>query len=164
MVFPFEKMVGVIRVVSGYTGGHTDSPTYEEVCTHATGHYEAVQITFDPALVPYERLLEEYWRQIDPTDPGGQFFDRGQSYQTAIFYHTQEQKQKAEASKKALEESSRFGKPVVTKIIPASIFYPAEGCHQGYHHKNPGHYNMYRSGSGRDAFIEKHWGKRSTDG
>lgn len=164
MVSPFEKMEGVLRVVSGYTGGHKENPSYKEVCSHATGHYEAVQITFDPAALTYERLLDMFWGQIDPTDPGGQFHDRGQSYQTVIFYHNQEQKQKAEASKMALEASGRFDRPVATKILPASNFYPAEDYHQDYHHKNPGHYSQYRRGSGRDAFIEKHWGQRRTNG
>ncbi|AMA71508.1 MULTISPECIES: peptide-methionine (R)-S-oxide reductase MsrB [Aneurinibacillus] len=159
MVSPFEEMPGIIKVVSGYTGGHKENPTYEEVCSDTTGHYEAVQITFEPDVFPYEKLLDIYWRQIDPTDPGGQFYDRGQSYQTAIFYHNEEQRRKAEASRKALEESGRFDKPIVTKILPASTFYPAEEYHQNYHKKNPLHYKMYRRGSGREAFIEKHWSK-----
>jgi peptide methionine sulfoxide reductase msrA/msrB len=159
MVSPFEEMPGIIQVVSGYTGGHKENPTYEEVCSGTTGHYEAVQITFDPDVFPYENLLDIFWRQIDPTDPGGQFYDRGRSYQTAIFYHNEEQKRKAEASKKALEESGRFDKPIVTEILPASPFYPAEEYHQNYHKKNPLHYKMYSRGSGREAFIEKHWSK-----
>lgn len=157
MVTPFEEMDGVLGIVSGYTGGHTENPTYKEVCSETTGHYEAVQITFDPSRMPYEKLLEMYWHQIDPTDPGGQFYDRGQSYQTAIFYHTEEQRQQAEASKRALAESGRFQKPIATAILPASIFYPAEEYHQDYHKKNPFRYKMYRQGSGRDAFIKKHW-------
>jgi peptide methionine sulfoxide reductase msrA/msrB len=160
MVSPFEEMPGIIKVVSGYTGGHKENPTYEEVCSDTTGHYEAVQITFEPDVFPYEKLLDIYWRQIDPTDPGGQFHDRGQSYQTAIFYHNEEQRLAAEASKKALEESGRFTKPIVTKILPASAFYPAEEYHQDYHKKNPLHYQMYRKGSGRAAFIEENWGKK----
>lgn len=157
MVTPFEEMDGVLGIVSGYIGGHTENPTYKEVCSETTGHYEAVQITFDPSRMPYERLLELYWQQIDPTDPGGQFYDRGQSYQTVIFYHTEEQRQQAEASKRALAESGRFQKPIVTAILPASTFYPAEEYHQDYHKKNPFRYKMYRQGSGRDAFIKKHW-------
>lgn len=159
MVSPFEEMPGIVQVVSGYTGGHTENPTYEEVCSDTTGHYEAVQITFDPDLFPYERLLDLYWRQIDPTDPGGQFHDRGQSYRTAIFYHTEEQKIKAEQSKRRLEASGRFDKPIVTEILPAAPFYPAEEYHQQYHKKNTLHYKAYRRGSGRDPFIEKHWSK-----
>lgn len=163
MVAPFEKMDGVIKVVSGYTGGHKENPTYKEVCSGATGHYEAVQITFDPNQISYEKLLEIFWQQIDPTDPGGQFTDRGQSYQTAIFYHDEEQRRKAEASRKALDESGRFQKPVATKILPAKTFYPAEEYHQDYHKKNPFRYALYRQGSGRDAFIKKHWPKDNSD-
>ena len=157
MVTPFEEMPGIIRVVSGYTGGHTEHPTYEQVCSETTGHAEAVQITFDPELMPYEQLLELFWRQIDPTDAGGQFHDRGSSYRTAIFYHNEEQKRLAEASKEQLERSGRFDKPIATEIVPAAVFYPAEDYHQDYHTKNPFRYKMYRKGSGRDAFIEQHW-------
>lgn len=159
MVSPFEEREGIIKVVSGYTGGHKANPTYEEVCSETTGHYEAVQITFDPARFPYEELLHIYWQQIDPTDPGGQFHDRGQSYQTAIFYHTEEQRQQAEASKQALAASGRFDKPIVTKILPAGPFYEAEEYHQDYHKKNPFRYALYRHRSGREAFIKKHWPK-----
>lgn len=157
MVSPFEEMPGIIKVVSGYTGGHIQNPTYEQVCSNTTGHYEAVQITFDPQVFPYEKLLELFWQQIDPTDAGGQFHDRGASYRTAIFYHNEDQKMKAEASKQALEASGRFDKPIVTSIIPASDFYEAEEYHQGYHKKNPAHYKRYRKGSGREDFIESHW-------
>jgi len=157
MVAPFQQLPGVVKVVSGYTGGHKEFPTYEEVCSNTTGHYEAVQITFNPDLCPYEKLLDTYWRQIDPTDPGGQFADRGPSYKTAIFYHNEEQKQKALASKKALEECGRFTRPIVTQILKASSFYPAEEYHQNYHEKNPGHYKIYRQASGRAGFIEKYW-------
>lgn len=159
MVKPFKETEGVIKVVSGYTGGHKENPTYEDVCSGRTGHYEAVQITFDPDILPYEKLLDIFWRQIDPTDEGGQFYDRGQSYSTAVFYHDEKQKQKAETSKSALNESGRLGRPVVTQIIPATVFYPAEEYHQDYHKKNPAHYTRYRIGSGRDAFIEKYWGQ-----
>ncbi|MHB8918575.1 MAG: peptide-methionine (S)-S-oxide reductase MsrA, partial [Desulfocucumaceae bacterium] len=166
MVKPFEQARGVIEVVSGYTGGHKEKPTYEEVCSHRTGHYEAVQVTFDPAVLPYEKLLDLFWRQIDPTDQGGQFHDRGSSYRTAIFYHNDIQKEKAQKSIKDLDESGRFEKPVATQILPACAFYPAEKYHQGYHKKNPSHYGLYRLGSGRDAFIQKHWGgeKAADDG
>ena len=157
MVSPFEKMPGIKKVVSGYTGGHKENPTYEDVCSDTTGHYEAVQITFDPDVFTYKKLLDIYWRQIDPTDAGGQFFDRGSSYRTAIFYHNEKQKKEAEASKKELEESGRFDRPIVTQILPASTFYEAEEYHQNYHKKNPFHYQRYRIGSGRDAFIKKHW-------
>lgn len=159
MVKPFEEMPGIIRVVSGYTGGTLENPTYEDVCTKETGHYEAVQITFDPELFPYRKLLETFWQQIDPTNPGGQFFDRGQSYQTAIFYYNKDQQREAQESKKALEESGRFDGPIVTKILPATKFYPAEEYHQGYHRKNPLKYRAYRQGSGRDAFLKEYWSK-----
>ena len=159
MVSPFEKIPGVIKVVSGYTGGHKENPAYKEVCSRKTGHREAVQITFDPRILPYERLLDIYWRQVDPTDPGGQFHDRGEPYQTAIFYHSEEQKKKAEASRQALEEEGRFARRIVTRILPAGTFYPAEDYHQDYHRKNPDHYVAYRRASGRDAFCRKHWGE-----
>lgn len=133
-------------------------PSYEQVCSGTTGHYEAVQITYDPKLFPYENLLNLYWQQIDPTDPGGQFYDRGKSYQTAIFYHSEQQKKLAEESKQRLQESRIFSKPIVTPILPAEEFYPAEEYHQDYYKKNPIHYQSYHIGSGRAAFIEEHWG------
>ncbi|WP_149093505.1 peptide-methionine (S)-S-oxide reductase MsrA [Paenibacillus terrae] len=157
MVSPFEELPGILKVRSGYTGGHTENPTYEEVCSETTGHVEAVQITFDPQVFPYEKLLELFWQQIDPTDEGGQFHDRGSSYQTAIFYHNEEQRIKAEASKKALGESGRFDKSIATPILPAATFYKAEEYHQDYHKKNPAHYKRYRKGSGREDFIEQNW-------
>ncbi len=163
MVAPFDKLPGIVKVVSGYTGGHKENPTYEEVCSGTTGHYEAVQITFDPNLFPYEKLLEIFWQQIDPTDPGGQFYDRGDSYRTAIFYHNEDQRKKAEASKRALAESGRFDAPIVTEILPAGPFYPAEEYHQDYYKKNPLHYYAYKKGSGRDQFLEKHWGKEKKE-
>ncbi len=161
MVKPFDEQPGIEKVVSGYTGGHVVNPTYEQVCTETTGHLEAVQITFNPNLFPYEKLLEVFWQQIDPTDPGGQFYDRGTSYQTAIFYHNDEQKRIAETSKQQLEESARFNKPIATKILPAKPFYPAEEYHQKYYKKRTLHYERYRIGSGRDAFISKHWGEQN---
>ncbi|MBB6636961.1 peptide-methionine (S)-S-oxide reductase MsrA [Cohnella thailandensis] len=157
MVKPFEEWPGIRSVVSGYTGGHTDNPTYEEVGRETTGHAEAVQIAYDPEIFPYERLLEIYWQLIDPTDAGGQFYDRGASYRTAIFYHTDEQRRLAEASKKALKTSGRFKKPIVTEILPAETFYPAEEEHQRYYRKNPYEYKLYMEGSGREAFAERHW-------
>lgn len=159
MVKPFDEQPGIIEVLSGYTGGEKENPTYEEVCTDTTGHYEAVQITFDPNIFPYEKLLKLYWQQIDPTDPGGQFYDRGKSYQTAIFYFNEEQKRLAESSKQYLAESGKFNKPIVTEILPASTFYPAEEYHQQYYKKNAPHYQSYFHGSGRASFIEKHWGR-----
>ncbi|MEC1722063.1 peptide-methionine (S)-S-oxide reductase MsrA [Schinkia azotoformans] len=163
MVSPFDEQPGIEKIVSGYTGGHTENPTYEEVCSDTTGHYEAVQITYDPAVFPYKKLLELYWQQIDPTDTGGQFHDRGQSYQTAIFYHDEEQRELAEASKAELAASGRFQKPIATEILPAGPFYPAEEKHQDYYKKNPFHYNMYKEGSGRARFIREHWKEQKSD-
>lgn len=157
MVKPFDEQPGIIKVVSGYTGGHKENPTYKEVCSETTGHYEAVQITFDPEVFPYEKLLELYWPQIDPTDAGGQFADRGDSYRTAIFYHNEHQKELAEESKQQLEASSRFSEPIATQILPAKPFYEAEEYHQGYYKKNKFRYAMYRRGSGRDRFIKENW-------
>ncbi|MCQ2009969.1 peptide-methionine (S)-S-oxide reductase MsrA [Sporolactobacillus sp. STSJ-5] len=157
MVQPFDQEPGIVDVVSGYTGGHVENPTYREVCYGKTGHAEAVQITFDPDVFPYAKLLELYWQQIDPTDRKGQFHDRGSQYRTAIFYHSDEQKALAEASKKALEESGRFRKPIVTEIVPAEPFYPAEDVHQNYYRKDPMSYKLYRQNSGREDFIAKHW-------
>ncbi|WHY90206.1 peptide-methionine (S)-S-oxide reductase MsrA [Neobacillus cucumis] len=160
MVKPFDEQPGIKSVISGYTGGTMENPTYEQVCSDTTGHYEAVQITFDPNIFPYEKLLELYWQQIDPTDPGGQFYDRGQSYQTAIFYHTETQKTLAEESKQKLQESGRFSKPIVTPILAAKPFYPAEDYHQHYYKKKRAHYESYHVGSGRASFIERHWGNQ----
>ncbi|MDX8361803.1 peptide-methionine (S)-S-oxide reductase MsrA [Cytobacillus sp. IB215316] len=157
MVKPFDEQPGINKLISGYTGGHKENPTYKEVCSETTGHYEAVQISFNPEVFPYEKLLELYWMQIDPTDAGGQFHDRGDSYRTAIFYHTEEQKKLAEQSKEDLERSGKFKQPIVTKILPAMTFYQAEEYHQDYYKKNPFRYKMYRQGSGRDTFLKKHW-------
>jgi peptide methionine sulfoxide reductase msrA/msrB len=161
MAGPFQELDGVLEVKSGYTGGHMENPTYEDVCSGTSGHYEAVQITYDPARADYTLLLDTYWRQIDPTDPGGQFYDRGQQYQTVIFYHDEEQKELAFASKKELEDSGRFNKPIATKILPACKFYPAEEYHQDYHRKNPEHYKSYQIGSGRQAFVCRAWSDRA---
>ncbi len=157
MVQPFDQLPGIKKVVSGYTGGYKENPTYEEVCSGATGHFEAVQITFDPDVFPYKKLLELYWAQIDPTDPDGQFINRGSSYRTAIFYHNEKQRQEAEASKQALAESGRFDKPIATLILPATTFYEAEDYHQDYYKKSPEAYQEYRKRSGRDIFIEQTW-------
>ncbi|MHA6249606.1 peptide-methionine (S)-S-oxide reductase MsrA [Pontibacter sp. CAU 1760] len=159
MVKPFDQWPGVIKVVSGYTGGELPNPTYEQVCSDTTGHYEAVQITFDPAVISYKEILEVFWQQIDPTDAGGQFGDRGSSYQTAIFYHSDEQRQQAEESKKQLAANGPFNGPIVTPILPAKPFYPAEAYHQDYYKKNPAHYQRYNVGSGRAGHIERHWKK-----
>lgn len=154
---PFEKLNGVIDVVSGYIGGSVDNPTYEQVCTGNTGHYEAVEVTFDPDVISYEQLLETFWRQIDPTDPGGQFADRGSQYKTAIFYHSDHQKERARQSKENLDQSGLFDKPIVTEILPADTFYKAEAYHQDYYKTCPVRYKMYRKGSGREDFIDAMW-------
>lgn len=156
MVHPFDQWEGVESVISGYIGGHTENPTYKEVCTGLTGHTEAVQITFDPTKISYSRLLDIYWSVSDPTDSGGQFVDRGSSYRPGIFYTSDEQKVLALASKEALEKSGRFEKPIVTEITPAGPFYEAESYHQDFYKKDPRHYQRYRQASGRDEFIEKH--------
>ncbi len=154
---PFEKLDGVLAVVSGYAGGRKSDPSYEQVCSGTTGHLEAVQITYDPRRVSYDQLLELFWRQIDPTDPGGQFADRGEQYGTAIFYHDGEQKRLAELSRDALALSGRFDRPIVTVIRPFTGFYPAEDYHQDYYQKRPDQYQTYRRGSGRQRFLEKTW-------
>ncbi len=159
MVKPFDQWPGVEKVVSGYTGGHKENPTYEEVCAGTTGHFEAVQITFDSEKITYPQLLSLYWKQIDPTDGGGQFYDRGSSYRPAIFYHSAEQQAQAEASLRELENSGRFDRPLQTDILPAGPFYPAEDYHQNYYQTNAAHYQRYRKGSGRDVFLAKHWGQ-----
>jgi peptide-methionine (S)-S-oxide reductase len=157
MVKPFDELPGIHGIVSGYTGGQVVNPTYEQIKTGETGHREAVQITFDPEIFPYQKLLDLYWPQIDPTDDEGQFIDRGSQYRTAIFYHTEEQKELAEESRKKLEESGRFKKPIVTEILAASDFYRAEEYHQDFYKKNPDAYKEERETSGRDKFINQNW-------
>ncbi len=154
---PFEEIDGVVDVISGYIGGDKANPTYKEVSSGITGHMEAVQVTYDPSKVDYTTLLNIFWRQIDPTDPDGQFVDRGYQYGSAIFYHSNEQKSLAEKSKHELKTSGKFNKPIVTKILKASHFYKAEDYHQDYHSKNPMRYKFYRHRSGRDQFLEKKW-------
>jgi len=156
---PFEQLDGVLSVQAGYTGGAKANPTYEEVSSGTTGHAEAVRIEFDPSRIGYERLVEVFWRQIDPTTPNAQFADHGSQYRTAIFYHTDDQKRLAEASRAALEASGKFDKPIVTEIVPTSTFYPAENYHQDYYKKNPLRYKLYRSGSGREQYLKKTWGR-----
>lgn len=153
----FENLEGVVDAVSGYTGGRKENPTYEEVSSGTTGHYEAVQITFDPSKISYKDLLNHFWRQIDPTDKGGQFADRGPQYKTAIFYHNQKQKIEAEKSKEELDKSKKFDKPVVTEVIPFSKFYTAEEYHQDYSRKKATQYELYKKGSGREKFIKENW-------
>ncbi len=157
---PFEELDGVVAVVSGYTGGRTENPNYDNYA--AGGHLEAVEIVYDPRKISYERLLDVFWRQINPTDPDGQFADRGKAYSTAIFYHDDTQRAAAEKSKKELAESGVFDKPIVTPIIPAAPFYKAEEYHQDYYKKNPIRYKFYRYGSGRDQFLRKVWGENHT--
>ncbi len=156
---PFEKLTGVFDAESGYTGGHTKNPTYRDVCTHTTGHYEAVRVTYDTRLLTYDDLLEVFWRSFDPTDDGGQFHDRGSPYLSAIFVSNENERAAAEASKRKLDESGRFDSPVVTAIRDATTFYPAEENHQDYYRKNKIHYMAYRFQSGRDRFIDDAWGE-----
>jgi len=152
----FEKLPGVVEVISGYTGGRGDHPTYENY--GSKGHVEAVQVVYDPAKVSYQELLDYFWRHVDPTDPGGQFVDRGAEYRSVIFYHDAEQQRLAEASKQALEKSKRFAKPIVTEILPLTKFFPAEDYHQNYYKTHAVKYKYYRWNSGRDQFIQKVWG------
>ena len=154
---PFEKLDGVSAAVSGYTGGTKAHPTYEEVSSGATGHVEAVQVSYDSTKVTYGRLLETFWRSIDPTDTGGQFADRGPQYRTAIFFHNEEQKRQAQESKEALDASGTFDKPVAAMILKAGPFYPAEDYHQDYYRRNPEQYARYRQGSGRKAYLDSVW-------
>ena len=157
MQLPFGQVEGVTSAVSGYIGGTKEFPTYREVSSGRTGHFEAVQVTYDPETVSYETLLDVFWKQIDPTDDAGQFADKGSQYRTAVFFHDEEQKRMAEASKKALDSSGKFAKPVATLILPYTTFYPAEEYHQNYAQKNPREYGRYKKYSGREAFIERTW-------
>jgi peptide-methionine (S)-S-oxide reductase len=154
---PFDMLEGVVSTTSGYIGGHKKNPTYQEVSAGGTGHTEAVQVVYDPAKVSYEKLLDVFWRNVDPLDARGQFCDKGSQYRTGIFYHTEKQKQLAEASKKALD--SRFKQPIVTEIVSATEFYPAEAYHQDYYQKNPLRYKYYRYSCGRDQRLEELWGQ-----
>ena len=154
----FSELDGVKSIISGYTGGNIQNPTYEEVCSGTTGHYEAIQISFDPDIISYSELVDIYWRQIDPTDEGGSFVDRGSQYQAAIFCHDDKQRIIADSSKKELEQSGIFDKPIAVKIIKASKFYPAESYHQQYCKNNPTRYYSYRNASGRDRYIKAVWG------
>lgn len=160
---PFEVLEGVRQVTAGYAGGEKENPTYQEVTSGNTGHYEAVQILYEPEKISYQQLLEVFWRQIDPTDAGGQFADRGSQYRTAIFYHDQAQKELAENSRLQLEKSGRFDKPIVTQILPYTTFYAAEDYHQDYYKKNTDRYKDYKYGSGRQGFIDNIWTEKQTD-
>jgi methionine-S-sulfoxide reductase len=155
---PFQQIEGVTAVVAGYAGGTKPNPSYEEVSSGTTGHLEAVQVTYDPEKISFEKLLDVFWKQIDPTDQEGQFADKGSQYSTAIFYHNEEQKRIAESSKKKLNESGKFKKSLATEIRPYTTFYPAEQYHQNYAEKKPREYQQYKKYSGREAFIEKVWG------
>lgn len=157
MVKPFDSLDGIEQVLSGYTGGHVENPTYEEVCSGTTGHTEAVEITYDPSKMSYEELVNIYWQQTDPTDASGQFADRGDSYRPVIFYENAEEKAIAEQSKRELDASGRFAKPIVVSIEEKETFYPAEDYHQDFYKKNNAHYTRYRKGSGRDDFLDEHW-------
>jgi len=159
---PFDKLAGVISTTSGYTGGHTKNPTYKQTSSGETGHTEAVQIVYDPGQVSYEKLLDVFWHNIDPTTPDQQFCDRGNQYRSEIFFHDDEQKQLAEASKSALEKNKPFKEPIVTQISKASTFYAAEDYHQDYYKKNPVRYRYYRYGCGRDKRLEALWGNKSS--
>lgn len=156
----FEKLPGVVKVVSGYTGGTKKMPTYEEVSAGTTGHVEAIQVYYDPEKLSYDELLDYFWRHIDPTDSEGQFVDRGAQYRSAIFYHDDEQKRLAEKSKETLNQSGKFDQPVATEILMFTKFYEAEEYHQDYNKKNPLRYKFYRFGSGRDQFLKKTWGEK----
>ena len=155
---PFDALDGVVSTRVGYTGGTTVKPTYEDVSSGTTGHAEAIEVLYDPSKVSYEGLLEVFWRNIDPTAKNRQFADAGTQYRTAIFYHTDEQRRLAEVSKGRLAASGKFTDPIVTDIVPASAFYPAEDYHQEYYKKNAIHYTLYKEGSGRAGFLRKLWG------
>jgi peptide-methionine (S)-S-oxide reductase len=158
----FDPVEGVLSTTSGYTGGTKVDPTYHEVSAGGTGHAESVEVTYDPSKVTYQRLLDVYWHNVDPLDTGGQFCDRGNQYRSAIFYHDDEQKRLAEASKQALEDSHRFDQPIATEIVPAGPFYPAEDYHQDYYKKNPIRYKFYRWNCGRDQRLAELWGAAPT--
>jgi peptide-methionine (S)-S-oxide reductase len=159
---PFDKLPGVTATISGYTGGRKVDPTYEEVSSGATGHAEAVQVIYDPKKVSYEKLLEVFWVNIDPTVKDQQFCDHGNQYRTGIFYHDDAQRRAAEASRAAVEKSKPFKEPIVTPIEMASTFYPAEDYHQDYYMKNPVRYKFYRTGCGRDARLKQLWGDKAS--
>ena len=156
---PFDKLEGVVSVTSGYTGGQRKNPTYEEVSSGSTGHAEAVQVAYDPAKVSYRTLLGVFWRNVDPTVRDRQFCDVGTQYRTAIFWHDEEQRREAEASRAELERTKPFREKIVTEIVPAAEFYPAEEYHQKYYRKNPLRYQYYRAACGRDARLKELWGK-----
>ena len=155
----FDKVTGVVETISGYTGGTIDNPTYKQVSKETTGHYEAVKVVYDPTVVSYPELVEYFWRHVDPTDDGGQFCDRGQSYETAIFAKPGTERDAAEASKSAIEASGVLSDPIVTPILDAATFWDAEDYHQDYYLKNPLRYNYYRRACGRDNRVKEVWAK-----
>ena len=159
MEHPFDEIDGVVSVTSGYSGGSKQNPTYEEVSSGTTGHAEAVQVVYDPAKVSYQKLVDVFWHNVDPLTANAQFCDHGTQYRSAIFYQGDEQKRVAEASKEALTKSGRFDRPIVTQIVAASTFWPAEGYHQHYYKTNPVRYKFYRYNCGRDQRLEQLWGK-----
>ncbi|MEI6437795.1 MAG: peptide-methionine (S)-S-oxide reductase MsrA [Candidatus Omnitrophota bacterium] len=154
---PYDKIPGVVSTTVGYTGGTVVNPTYEQVSSGTTGHFEAIEVVYDSSKTSYRELLRVFWRSIDPTDDGGQFADQGSQYEPAIFFADEAQRLEAEASKKEIGASGRFKKPIVTRILPAKVFYPAEGYHQKYYQKNSPHYNAYKVGSGRADFLHQAW-------
>ena len=155
----FDKAKGVIKTVVGYCGGSQPNPTYELVSSEKTGYRESIQITYDPAKISYDQLLDIYWRQIDPTQADGQFTDIGPSYRAAIFYGNDDEKKNAEVSKEKLAHSRKFNKPIVTEILPAMKFYPTETYHQKYYQQNPEHFEAFEEGSGRVSYQKKTWGQ-----
>ncbi len=158
----FENRDGILEVVSGYTGGPEENPTYEQVSSGATGHFEAIQITYDAGIISYKTLLKIFFQQIDPTDAKGSFVDRGKHYRSAVFFHTEEQKKMAKECINLIDTSKIFDSPVATQLLSATHFYKAESYHQEYHKKNPTHYKLYRAGSGRDSYIKNFWTKGNT--
>ncbi|UHQ57087.1 peptide-methionine (S)-S-oxide reductase MsrA [Microbulbifer sp. YPW16] len=153
---PYDKLEGVLETTSGYSGGEVENPTYDQVSSGGTGHAEVVQVKYDASKVSYPQLLQVFWRNVDPFDAGGQFCDRGSQYRSAIFYANEREKRQAEESKKVLEE--KLGKKIVTEIVPAATFYPAEQYHQNYYQRNPVRYKFYRYRCGRDQRLEEVWG------
>ncbi len=159
MEHPFDELDGVISTTVGYTGGHKENPTYKEVSAGTTGHTESVLVVYDTAKITYDKLLDVFWRNINPTTPDRQFVDVGSQYRPAIFYHNEEQKRLAEESRDRLDKSGRYNSPILTEIVSATIFYEAEEYHQNYYRKNPIRYKFYRLGSGRDNYLNRIWSK-----
>ncbi len=158
---PFDKLPGVVSTTVGYTGGTKDHPTYEEVSAGGTGHAESLEVAYDPSKIRYDQLLDVFWKNIDPTTKDAQFVDIGRQYRSAIFYHDEDERREALASKERLEKSGRYSKPIATEIVSATKFYPAEEHHQKYYQKNPIRYKFYRFASGRDQYLKKIWGKEA---